>query len=165
MKTFYIPTSSLNFNNILSSESISPKAFYQKRSFGYGRWTTIPQNPFENSIVLYDELCTFSRPSSDVEDHPLLIATVLDEAIESTFLRFDNHIYLSDHTIFIDPFSTKLLFFTENDKTVALSLSDSSAETKFARLYRNKICIITPPANEYPLTFANAKRSTTLTRA
>lgn len=41
MKRFYIPTSSLNFNNILSSESISPKAFYTARSFGYGRWVSV----------------------------------------------------------------------------------------------------------------------------
>lgn len=151
MKKYYIPTSSLNFNNILSSESLSPKAFYQKRSFGYKRWTAIPENPLENSIVLYDELCTFNRPASDVEDHPLLIEINLDEAIESTLSRYDDHIYLSDHTIFIDPFSTKLLFFTEKDKTVTLSLSDSSVETKFAHLYRNKICVITSPANKYPL--------------
>lgn len=148
----------MNFNNILSSESISPKAFYQKRSFGYGRWVTIPQNPLENSIVLYDELCFFNRPASDVEDHPLLIEIVLDDAIESTLLRCDDHIYLSDHTIFIDPFSTNLLFFTENDKTVALSLSDSSVETKFAHFYRNRICVITPPANEYPLIDASSEK-------
>ena len=151
MKKFYIPTSSLNFNNILSSESLSPKAFYQKRPFGYKRWTAIPENPLENSIVLYDELCAFNRPASDVEDHPLLIEIILDEAIESTFLKYDNHIYLSDHTIYIDPFSTRLLFFTEKDKTIAFSLSDSSVETKFAHLYRSKICVITPPANKYPL--------------
>lgn len=27
---YYIPTSSLNFNNILSTESVSPKIFYGK---------------------------------------------------------------------------------------------------------------------------------------
>ena len=73
MKRFYIPTSSLNFNNILSSESISPKAFYTARSFGYGRWVSVPENPFENSIVIYDQLCLFNRPVSDFEDHPMLV--------------------------------------------------------------------------------------------
>jgi len=32
-KIFYIPTSTLNFTNILSSESISPKVFYEQRDF------------------------------------------------------------------------------------------------------------------------------------
>lgn len=68
MKTYYIPTSSLNFNNILSSESISPKTFYQARTFGYSRWASIPENPYDNSIVLYDQLCSFVRPKSDYEE-------------------------------------------------------------------------------------------------
>ncbi len=150
MKKFYIPTSSLNFNNILSSESISPKAFYQERSFGYGRWTNIPENPYDNSIVLYDELCIFIRPISDIEDHPLLIEIAIDETVEASLVKIDEHIFLSDHTIYIDPFSTKLYFFSDKDKTIALSLSDSSIETKFVRLYQKKIEVIAPTGSSYP---------------
>ena len=43
MKKLYIPTSTLNFNNILSSESISPKAFYAIRGFGYSRWQEVEE--------------------------------------------------------------------------------------------------------------------------
>lgn len=150
MKKYYIPTSSLNFNNILSSESISPKAFYSVRSFGYGRWTSIPENPFENTIVLYDELCSFSRPQSDYEDHPLLIEIALEETVESTLISLNDHIFLCDHTIYIDLYSSRLIFFTENDKRIALSLSDSSLETKFVSLYNNKkIVVVIPPATSY----------------
>jgi hypothetical protein len=49
----YIPTTTLNFNNILSSESISPKAFYEKRDFGYSRWNVIEENNLDNSVLLY----------------------------------------------------------------------------------------------------------------
>lgn len=149
MTKYYIPTTTLNFNNILSSESISPKSFYNNRMFGYRRWYNIPENPFENSIVLYDELCSFFRPKSDIEDHPLLIEVALDESIEATLSKMDDHLFLSDHTIYIDPFSSKLLFFSEEDKKIALSLSDSSSETKFVRLYKKKIEVITPPVASY----------------
>ena len=158
MKKFYIPTSSLNFNNILSSESISPKAFYQERSFGYSRWINIPENPYNNSIVLYDGLCTFSRPISDIEDHPLLIEILIDEVVESTLVKIDEHIFLSDHTIYIDPFSTKLYFFSDRDKTIALSLSDSSVETKFVRLYQKKIEVIAPTGSSYPILESSAEK-------
>ena len=47
----------MNFNNILSSESISPKAFYTQREYGYSRWVEVPENPFDNVIILYDRLC------------------------------------------------------------------------------------------------------------
>ena len=151
MKTYYIPTSSLNFNNILSSESISPKAFYQGRAFGYSRWASIPENPYENSIVLYDQLCSFVRPKSDYEDHPMVVEVVLDDIIIDAFTRLDEHTVLSDRTIYLDPFTTRIFFFSENEKRIALSLSDSSIETKFVRLYQKKILVIAPPVVSYQL--------------
>ena len=151
MKTFYIPTSSLNFNNILSSESVSPKAFYQARSFGYGRWASIPENPYDNSIVLYDQLCLFVRPKSDYEDHPMVVEVVLDDDIIDAFTRVDEHTLLSDRTIYLDPFTTRIFFFSENEKRIALSLSDSSIETKFIRLYQKKIQVVAPPVVSYQL--------------
>ena len=153
MKKFYIPTSSLNFTNILSSESISPKAFYTARSFGFWRWETIPENPYQNSIVLYDEFRSFNRPISDIEDHPLLIEIELHEQVEATLMKITHNTYLCDRTIYIDPFSTRLLFFTEKDKTIALSLSEASIETKFVYLYRNRIQVIPAPETNYqPIT-------------
>lgn len=148
MRKYYIPTSSLNFNNILSSESISPKAFYSVRSFGYRRWASIPENPLENSIVLYDKLCAFDRPHSTYEDHPLLIEIALDDIF--TFKRLDDHTFLCDHTIYIDPYSSRLIFFAENDRRVAISMSDASVETKFVDLYsKKKIAVIAPPKERY----------------
>lgn len=151
MKTYYIPTSSLNFNNILSSESISPKAFYQARAFGYSRWATIPENPYDNSIVLYDQLCSFARPKSDYEDHPMVVEVILDDDINDTFTQLDEHTLLSDRTIYLDPFTTRVFFFSENEKRIALSLSDSSIETKFVRLYQKKIQVVAPPLVSYQL--------------
>ncbi len=157
MKTYYIPTSSLNFNNILSSESISPKAFYQARAFGYSRWTSIPENPYENLVVLYDQLCSFVRPVSDYEDHPMVVEVVLDDSIVDTLIQLDEHTVLSDRTIVLDPFTTRIYFFSDNDKRIALSLSDSSIETKFVRLYQKKIQAIAPPAIPYYLPDASKK--------
>lgn len=149
MKRFYIPTTSLNFNNILSSESISPKAFYKNRSFGYGRWGSIPENPLENSIVVYDFPFTFTRPTSEYEDHPLLIEVLLDEDFSSTFMQVTDHVFLCDKTIYLNPFSSKLLFFSEIDKKIALSMSEVSIETKVLRLYQKKIQVVSFP-NSWP---------------
>ena len=141
MKKFYIPTSTLNFNNILSSESISPKAFYDKRRFGYSRWATVEENPFNNAIVLYDNLCYFERPKSDIEDHPLLIEILLDE----TKLKQAEGFWYCDHTIYLAPTTTRFLFYTESDKTITLSMSESSLETKLLRLYSRQILTIQKP--------------------
>ena len=145
MKRFYIPTTSLNFNNILSSESISPKAFYKNRSFGYGRWGSILENPLENSIVVYDYPFTFTRPTSEYEDHPLLIEVLLDDVFSSTFIQIADHVFLCDKTIYLNPFSSQLFFFSDRDKNIALSMSEASIETKVLRLYQKKIQVVSFP--------------------
>lgn len=133
----YIPTTSLNFNNILSTESISPKGFYASRGFGYSRWFSIPENNFDGAILLYESPAVLVRPKSDLEDHPLLIEIETDE----DFPVAKKGIRYSKHSIYLNPWNTKFIFQNEKDKTVAYSLSDSSLETKMLRLYNNKIIV------------------------
>lgn len=141
MKTLYIPTSSLNFNNILSSESISPKSFYEKRDFGYSRWEVIPENPFKNVVLLYDSLSLFDRPKSDIEDHPMLIEVQIKE---NELKPFSDGIFYVDKTIYLSPDRTYFIFFSEKDKKITLSLSESSLETKLFPLYHRRIKIEKP---------------------
>ena len=149
MKRYYIPTSSLNFNNILSSESISPYAFYERRTFGYHRWTKTPENPNDNATVLYPALKNFIRPTSDLEDHPMVIEVWLPDK-EVDAMTAHGELRLCDHTIYLTPFSSKFIFFKQADKDIALSLSASSIETKYADLYsRSRIIVAQPSDQEY----------------
>lgn len=141
MKKLYIPTSSLNLNNILSSESISPKAFYTKRDFGYSRWENIPENNYDNAITLYDTLCKFTRPKSDLEDHPLLIEVNIEE---EHIKNINDHTFYCDHTIYLTPASTRFIFFTEEDMRIALSMTNGSLETKMVKLYENNFYVEQP---------------------
>lgn len=137
MKKFYIPTSSLNFNNILSTESLSPKSFYASRDFGIPRWTSVAENRFDEAITLYDSPHQFSRPDSDVEDHPLLIEIQTNQNFE----QIQNGIYLSYESIYLNPWDTKFIFFSEEHKRIALILYESSFEAKLLRLYIKKIIV------------------------
>lgn len=134
---YYIPTSSLNFNNILSTESLSPKSFYEIRGFGYSRWFSVEENSIEHLTLLYDKPHMFERPQSDIEDHPMLIEIDVDDE----FPKVADGVFYTDRTIYLNPWQTKFIFFTEKDKTTALSLSDSSLETKLVRLYQRKIFV------------------------
>lgn len=134
MITLYIPTTTLNFNNILSSESISPKAFYERREFGYRRWASIEENDNYNAIFLYDKIPLFERPDNGLEDHPLTVQVSLDE---NQVKECGNGIFYCDKTIYLDPWHTRFIFYSDKDKLIALSMSDSSSETKLLRLYRN----------------------------
>lgn len=133
----YIPTTTLNFNNILSTESISPKGFYASRGFGYSRWFSIPENDFDRAILLYESPAAFVRPQSDVEDHPLLIEIETDKEFPIAM----EGVRYSKHSIYLDPWHTRFIFLNEKDRTIAYSLSDSSLETKMLRLYYKKIVV------------------------
>ena len=134
---YYIPTSSLNFNNILSTESLSPKSFYKIRGFGYSRWFSVEENSIEHLTLLYDKPHMFKRPQSDIEDHPMLIEIDVDDE----FPKVADGVFYTDRTIYLNPWQTNFIFFSEKDKTTALSLSDSSLETKLVRLYQRKIYV------------------------
>lgn len=149
-KLFYIPTTTLNFNNILSSESISPKSFYARRNFGYSRWDTIEENNEENVILLYDSLCSFMRPKSDYEDHPFLIEIQFEENVYSQFSQLEEGIYSCDRTIYFTPWNTRFIFFSEEHKKITLSMSDSSLETKLVELYR-KLFVVENPKEKYKI--------------
>lgn len=146
IKKYYIPTSTLNFNNIMSSESISPKAFYEKRNFGYSRWTVIPENNLENAITLYDSLCYFERPQSDLEDHALLVEVELEE---NDVKPSGEGVFYCDKTIYLTPSSTRFIFFSERVKKIVLSISNGSLETKMIRLYFNSIRVVDQPTKSY----------------
>lgn len=145
MKKYYIPTSTLNFNNILSSESVSPKAFYYKRGFGYSRWTSVPENGFDNAIVLYETIKAFDRPLSELEDHPMLIETNIND----DDIAQGNGFLYCNKTIFFSPTSTRFLFFSESDRRIALSMSENSLESKLLKLYSKRIDVVNKPHETY----------------
>lgn len=149
MKVLYVPVSSQNFNNIFSSESISPAAFYAVRGYGYSRWTSIPENPFANAIVLYDELKSFVRPSSEYEDYPLVFEIGFNDSSFEALKPVAPGVYLCDTPIYLTPFSVRVHFFSENAKRVVLSMSESSLETKLLKLYNKRFILSTPTQNSY----------------
>jgi len=151
MKKLFLPTTSLNFSNILSSESISPKAFYIKRKFGYPRWFSIQEEPFDNSLLLYESLYDFEIPKSDFENHPLLIEINIEDADIEKLLKKTDGIFECTHTIYLNPWHTRFIFFSEQDKKITLSMSETSLETKLLSLYKKDIVVLEPPEKKYAL--------------
>ena len=133
----YIPTSTLNFNNVLSTESLSPQAFYDERGFGYRRWTPIPENGLPHAITLYERPFRFARPASDVEDHPMWVEVETDEA----FAPVADGVRLADRTIYLSPWRTRFLFLTEADLRTTWSLAQQSLETKLTPLYARHMAV------------------------
>ncbi|WP_430812846.1 MULTISPECIES: hypothetical protein [unclassified Carboxylicivirga] len=144
MKRIYIPTSTLNFNNIFSTESISPKIFYQNRGFGYKRFELVKPNPFEDRILGYSQLPVFSIEQSDYDDYPMVIEVDADllNTKEVLTTRGDNvDVYEIFKTIYLVPGKTKIHFFDPNTLRTTLIVSERSLETKVVDLYKNSFVI------------------------
>ena len=150
----YIPTTTLNFNNILSSETLSPKAFYVKRGYGYKRWETVAENCLENGILLYKEPFSFNRPSNGLDDYPMLIELEMDESEIAELEPCGDWGYKSSHSLMLTPVTTRFIFFLEEHKRIAMSKSETSAETKLTRLYCGRLSVESYPESslEYDVT-------------
>jgi hypothetical protein len=140
-KKLYIPTSSLNFNNIFASESISPAVFYSKRNFGYKTLEKIELNNYDNSILLYDKLPDFKIDNKDRDNYPMIIEIDwIWKDIEPIRVFNNVSIFRFSETIYLNPFSTKIYFLSEETKKITLLGAERSSSTKMASLYNNNCC-------------------------
>lgn len=142
---YYIPTSTYNFISIVSSESFSPANYYVQKFLGAKNisFVDIFNGQFRSNIILSDQLCMFTRPPSDVEDHPMIIEVWLDE---SEVTPLGDGFYSTDKTIYITPYNCRFLFFTEQDRLVTESLSEHSLDVKLSDLYIPRMTVVQPPS-------------------
>ena len=136
----YIPTSTLNFNNITSSESISPASFYIQRGFGYKRFEKVGPNPLNNRILIYTEFPMFEIPDNELENYPMVIE-IDSRYVNEDIIRENNGNYYVDETIYLNPFTTRFIFRNNQELTSTISKSEPAIETKMVSLYKNCLTI------------------------
>lgn len=139
----YIPTCTLNFNNILSSESISPLGFYARRGFGNKRFYPVCANDKEQVIILYSKYPRFEIEENDLENYPMVIEIETDDYKDGFFEKAKEHdgveTYLCYHTINLNPFHCRIYFNSYQERQCVLSKAEQSLENKFYKLYAPNI--------------------------
>ena len=139
----YIPTCTLNFNNILSSESISPLGFYVRRGFGNKRFYPVCANDKEQVIILYSKYPRFEVEENDLENYPMVIEIETDDYKDGFFEKAKEHdgveTYLCYHTINLNPFHCRIYFNSYQERQGVLSKAEQSLENKFYKLYAPNI--------------------------
>ena len=138
-RKLYIPTSTLNFNNILASESISPAGFYSVRGFGYKRFEKVEPNNLDKRILLYEKFPIFNIYDKELENEPLVIEVDTNTISEDIIQVFGNGVYFSEATLYLNPFSTTFYFRNEAEKRSVLSKVEQSLNTKMVVLYQNHL--------------------------
>ena len=139
----YIPTCTLNFNNILSSESISPLGFYARRGFGNKRFYPVCANDKDQVIILYSKYPRFEIEENDLENYPMVIEIETDDYKDGFFEKAKEHdgveAYLCYHTINLNPFHCRIYFNSYQERQGVLSKAEQSLENKFYKLYAPNI--------------------------
>lgn len=151
MNKYYIPVSSLNFNNIFSSESISPASFYDIRGFGYKRFSKVEPNPFDNSILLYSKLPLFSLRDKVNANFPFYIE-LPENAVNNECPRIkskDITIIKCDHSIYLSPGFSRIIFLSSSELKNTTVTSEQSLETKLANRYSKNIIVFDKNSIEY----------------
>lgn len=113
---YYIPTTSLNIDNILSTESISPYSFYAQRKFGPRSFDRIPDRQFDQALLLYSQLPYFEINDSEYEQYPIVLE--FDDDIQLEVAAVDNvhndenlKIIACYQTLYLTPWNTRILCF------------------------------------------------------
>lgn len=136
---YYIPTSTLNISNILSSGSISPYSYYGKRKYGIKTFEPIKEcEKFKDQIILFRKYPMFSIVS-DKESYPMCIEIDIPDylVVESNL----PDIYYSNKTIYVSPSNVSFVFENEDILKKSLFWIDISDEAKFYDQYKDKFVL------------------------
>jgi len=136
---YYIPSSTLNISNILSSGSISPYSYYGKRKFGIKTFEPIKEcEKFKDHIILFGKYPLFSI-ISDKESYPVCIEIEIPDNIVVPS-NIPDVCYVSK-TIFISPSNISFVFENEEFLNKSLFWIDISEEAKFFDQYKDKFIL------------------------
>ena len=142
MQTLYLPTSSLNFNNILSTESISPAGVYARREFGYKRFEKVQPNPLDNSLLLYSKAPAFEIHDAERDNFPIVLALKISDKSQFQLIQESNgiEVFRTSATLYLTPPCVEVLFRDETEMKKTLVASTRSLETKLVDLYERNGC-------------------------
>jgi hypothetical protein len=136
-KYIYIPVNSLNINNILSTESISPSSFYEKRGFGFKRFEKLTSCPFNNIYLGYDSIPIVPEERSDREEYPIYIAVPEDYLQNKNIVKTDNNltIFVINSTVYLNSNECFFIVRTDEEKKKLTASSKRSLEAKNSEAY------------------------------
>lgn len=139
----YIPTTTLNIDNILSTECIAPLAFYKERDYGYKQFYKIACMPYLNVQLFFSKIPHFE--TNDFEHHtfPLVIElTVSDNKCKFKHIEDIDGIkvFQTDDIVRLTPYNTRVLFFNPTALNSARLCCSDSLTNKLGDRYSFNLC-------------------------
>ncbi len=147
---YYIPTSTLNVSNILSSGSLSPYSFYGERKFGIKTFEPLKEcEKLMNQIILFRKYPIFSI-SSDKESYPVCVEIEIPDSMVVQSNIPD--ICYTNKTIYISPANVFFIFNNEEYLNKSLFWIEISDEAKFFDQYKDKFVLNDDKQETFELT-------------
>lgn len=135
---YYIPTTNLNIDNLLSTESISPYAYYAKRKFKPNYFENILPSRYNSVILLFSKIPSFEVDDKEIEQYPIVLEIEDENQLNDCTIVSscdDFRIYSCHHTIYLTPWNTHILFFSnrgfEHSKIIIESSRNCKIGSKF----------------------------------
>jgi len=144
MEKIYIPTSSLNFNNLFSNGSISPARFYTFRQFGYKRFNSIFEiNREGNFIIGFNKFPYYSLDDSEQDNFPLVIEYFLEDYFDFEEIELGDNLkaFGIGRTLYFSPENSRFHFFSDQHKKLTLISSQASLETKLVSQFERNFLV------------------------
>lgn len=140
----YIPTSSLNMDNLLQSECILPISHYAQRLTGYKSYEQIEElRPF-NAIVLFKYPVQFTINDVGRYNYPVLIEFEDDVQTQDFYENeIQDGVCICSHTLNLTPTNCCFYFFSERAYKITLVNTKSNKSIKYYKNYS-----IVPNANK-----------------
>lgn len=134
---YYIPSSSLNLDNILQAESISPVSFYQLRKTGYNNYVVIPEFRGIKHIIMFSYPVQFFIDDPNRYNDPILIEVEDDYQLGmGKCYEFDEGAYAFNKTLYLTPYNCRIFFFSEKAYKLAIINTRDNASIKNFKSYR-----------------------------
>lgn len=140
MSYYYYPLSTRDFafENIFSSESVSPAIYYANRAFGFDYFPVLPGVNHDNAIVLFGQ-----PPVYNDENNARFILQIAEAAINRNDLVFlAEGMFAYSGTIYFEKEHLRILFLSPKDLKIAVLRSNSSLPTKATEKYIDSFDVI-----------------------
>lgn len=143
MTKLFIATSSLNIDNILSTECIAPLSFYNARTYGYNTFCGLELIPFKNVLILFSKIPYFEIRDDENDSRPIVLEVDIDEMVTPLTQISENdgvHVFSVDDVIHLSPFNARILFYNVKDLNHSRQSCSDSLTNKLGDYFKFDLC-------------------------
>lgn len=130
---YYIPTTTLNIDNLLSTESISPYTYYPEREFKPNYFENILPSIYDSVILLFSKIPSFKLDDKEIEQYPIVMEIDDEQQLNDCAIVAscdDFCVYSCNHTIYLTPWNTHILTFSNKGYEHSKIIIESSRNCK-----------------------------------